>query len=383
MNNKTRQRLWTLISLIAIFSITGYPRQTAVEVVRDEIVENNVDKVEQYKLAKLQYRLLDFLSLRKIYSHDLKDARKNQDIHGRSVVRAGGWLIDRQIRKSTYKRGYANKKGEMVIPAVFDAAREFTGDYAVVKFKGEYGIIDKQGKVVTPFKFDYLYSHAILAEGGYIAARLDGKEGRTNLDGHIIVPFIYDSVESYSINRDYVIATKGDRQGVTDLDGKTIVPFEYDEILKHRENATIVEHKEDIGVVNRQNEYVSLINPRKSSDSIEAELDNDLFIENVAMLRFQDGDTERYCVVSRQGEILVSSQSTRHMKQRKIDNLCYSLAGIKVDNNRHKPTNYPANSPESEEKPYEHLFTDGLLQVYINGQVRYVNLAGETSNLGK
>ena len=377
MNRKIRQRLWTFASLIAIFSITTCIRQTAVEIVQDEIVENNVDKTQQYKLAKLQYRLLDFFSLRKIYSHDLKAARKNQGIHGLGVVRAGGWNIDRQIRKSIYKRGYANKKGKMVIPAVFDAARKFTGDYAVVKFKGEYGIIDKQGRAVTPFKYDYIYSHAVLAEGGYIAAKIDGKEGRTNLDGDIIVPFVYDAVESYSINRDYVIATKSDRQGVTDLDGKTIVPFEYDEVIKHRENATIVEQKEDIGVVNRQNEYVSLIDPSKSSDFLEAELNDDLFIENVAMLRFQDGDTERYCVVSRQGEILVSSQSTRHMKQHKIDNLCYSLAGIKVDNNRHKPTNYPANSPESEEKPYEHLFTDGLLQVHINGQVRYVNLAGE------
>ena len=377
MNQKTRLRLWAFGSLITIFLIFAYHRKTAIEAVRHKIVYQNVEQIQQYKLAKWHYHLVNLLSPRKIYSQDskkaTKDTKSDRSIDALTVVRTHNKNADKQIAKYSYK-GYADRQGRIIIPAVFDTAREFSRDRAVVKFRGKYGIIDRQGEIVTPFMFDYIYSYDILAEGGYIAAKIDGREGRTNLDGKTIVPFIYDSIESYSIKRDYVIATKDLQKGIANLAGKTIVPFEYDEILKHTADVTIVEKDEDIGVVNRQKEYVSLKDSR-NNNSIKA--NHDFFVEDVAMLRFQDGDTERYCVVNRQGEILVSAQSIRPIKQRKIDNLCRAITGIKVDNSKVKSANYPANSPKSQEKSYEHLFTDGLLQVYINGQVRYVNLAGE------
>lgn len=47
-----------------------------------------------------------------------------------------------------YKTGYINKKFKMVIPAIYEFARDFIGDLAYVKFENKEGYINKKGKWV-------------------------------------------------------------------------------------------------------------------------------------------------------------------------------------------------------------------------------------------
>ncbi len=49
---------------------------------------------------------------------------------------------------SSQKNGYVNTKGEVVIEPLFNPANDFKNGLAWVALKGEYGYIDKQGKII-------------------------------------------------------------------------------------------------------------------------------------------------------------------------------------------------------------------------------------------
>ena len=51
------------------------------------------------------------------------------------------------LNTKTMKYGYMNPKFGIEIPCEFDEAREFSGLYAVVKYKNEDAIVDREGNI--------------------------------------------------------------------------------------------------------------------------------------------------------------------------------------------------------------------------------------------
>lgn len=56
------------------------------------------------------------------------------------------------FKKSKY--GYINIKGEEIISCIYDEAKDFINGYACVRINKKWGVIDKTGKTIYPFKFD-------------------------------------------------------------------------------------------------------------------------------------------------------------------------------------------------------------------------------------
>ena len=83
------------------------------------------------------------------------------------------------------KWGYINLQGNLVIPAQFEGAHDFSEGMAAVSFSGKLGYIDRTGKLVVPVKFDEAQKFKdgrarvrIITEGyGYI-----------NKQGELVVP---------------------------------------------------------------------------------------------------------------------------------------------------------------------------------------------------
>ncbi len=53
------------------------------------------------------------------------------------------------------KYGYINSKGEVIIPAQFYSAGNFSEGLAPVRLKSTYGYIDTKGNFAIPSKYDY------------------------------------------------------------------------------------------------------------------------------------------------------------------------------------------------------------------------------------
>lgn len=71
------------------------------------------------------------------------------------------------------KWGYRNKKGEIVIPLIFDYACDFSDGRARVGKDDKWGFIDMNGNTVIPFIYDLAHDFS----EGLAAVLMDGKYG--------------------------------------------------------------------------------------------------------------------------------------------------------------------------------------------------------------
>lgn len=104
------------------------------------------------------------------------------------------------------KSGYFNTKGQIKIPLKYQLAESFDENYAVVKFGGNYRVIDTLGKELKTDQFDLIVGF----EGGLAAVMKNNKWGFINTSGKTVVPLIYDKTQSYSSG--YYIAQLRDEE---------------------------------------------------------------------------------------------------------------------------------------------------------------------------
>jgi len=106
---------------------------------------------------------------------------------------------------------------------------------------GRYGCVNSQGKVIIPFKYDYLRVYEELEEV-LLEAQKGKKTGIIDLDGKIIIPFDYSYIGIFICEGKVfwdAVNSALDKCGIIDLDGKIIIPFDYDETSIHEENEKV------------------------------------------------------------------------------------------------------------------------------------------------
>lgn len=121
--------------------------------------------------------------------------------------------------------GFVDKNLRNVISPTYDEVKPFKGDVAVVKIFRKYGLIDKTGKAITPFKYDEVENEGhswIIVKQGRI---LNWQHGLINNKGQELMPLDFDYI--IPVGNTVLIATKGDLCGLYDTLGKIIIPVEY------------------------------------------------------------------------------------------------------------------------------------------------------------
>ncbi len=129
--------------------------------------------------------------------------------------------------------GYKDSKGNIVIPAQYDSASSFYGDYASV-CTGEHkcGIIDKKGTVIIPMDYDY---SKVVGPDLFVLEK--GKEGLFDRNLNEILPFRYSRIKAFGGNHvavrelssDYANFALADSSGtfLTDYDYDTFSTYEF------------------------------------------------------------------------------------------------------------------------------------------------------------
>ena len=97
--------------------------------------------------------------------------------------------------------GYADRKGNEVIPCSFEYAGAFADGAAVVGDGTHYGYIDLEGNVIVPIEYDEAFG----AGYGLVAVEKDGKCGLLNYAGEVVVPLSYDSITSFEGGAAYAV----------------------------------------------------------------------------------------------------------------------------------------------------------------------------------
>ena len=134
------------------------------------------------------------------------------------------------VVKQNGKYGVINPDGECVLPIEYDKVDIDAPNVYRVKEGGCCGIIDKERKVLFPFKYRDL--GAFNEDNIAYAANDENIYGYVDITGNEIIPFVYKSAESF--DGDYAEVSMGrDSVGVINKQGETVVPLRYESVRIH------------------------------------------------------------------------------------------------------------------------------------------------------
>ncbi len=115
-------------------------------------------------------------------------------------------------------KGYIDKKGKEVY--TYKSAESFFEGLAVVgNDDDKNGVINKKGKLVVPFRYDYIGYF----EDGFADVESGGKTGLINSEGKEIIPTQYDF--AYALSKDLIVVERGKEKALFDKNGKIIASW--------------------------------------------------------------------------------------------------------------------------------------------------------------
>jgi hypothetical protein len=191
------------------------------------------------------------------------------------------------------KYGFANKKGEVVIPIAYDYSKNFK---STILFKNGFAVAEKNKK---QWLMDTTERY-IAAKGferiepfseGLAAIQKKGKWGYINAAEKIQIPCIYQSAGYFK--NDLAKVTKKDQVGFINKKGKMMIDFMYDEATDFNafgKNWSLVSRLGKVGIIDMMgNELIPC-----EMDEIKQEDTHLLRIEKDATVSYYDMQTANY-----------------------------------------------------------------------------------------
>lgn len=90
---------------------------------------------------------------------------------------------------------------------------------------GKWGFVNKQGKVVIAYRYDYCVEFSDAFKNGYAVVRIDAGRGVIDRTGKEIIPCLYEKIAPLGENGFSVVSDN--KMGYFDKSGKQTIPFEY------------------------------------------------------------------------------------------------------------------------------------------------------------
>ncbi len=140
------------------------------------------------------------------------------------------------------KYGCFDKKGNIIIPPIYERIHSFYKGIAAVELNGKLGFIDAKGKQIVPFK--YIYDEIFDWYGGLARVYMSGKGyGFVNDKGKEVIPCKYDEAEFF-VDGLCPVAKDG-KWGYIDKNGKVVIPlkFESAKTFAFNEQLALVKYK--------------------------------------------------------------------------------------------------------------------------------------------
>lgn len=216
--------------------------------------------------------------------------------------------------KSKSGQGYLNSRGREILQLdkEYDYCQNFDNmKYAIVRYKGKYGLIDKRGKeVLKPLYENMKYNTGLPYDSADIPNKSksnvyhiqkDGKVGLLNDKLEMIVKPIYDEISSFYNGFAYIV--KNSKYGFINTKGEVVISLEYDDAGVFSEGLAPVVSRGMWGFINIKNEVI-----------IDFKFTGNMspFVEGVAVYRKRNFRTskghyvgDKCGYINRKGEVII------------------------------------------------------------------------------
>jgi len=158
------------------------------------------------------------------------------------------------VRSDEGKWGYIDTKGNIVINPQFNEAGEFKDGLAVVEFDYKAGLIDKDGKyIINPQYYE------MAADGNMFMFTQDYKIGWCDKTGKIIINPQFEEALPFA-GGDLAAVMIGEKVGYIDKSGKIIINPQFDGGMPFSSGNALVVVGDKIGLIDKNGKY--LVNPQ-------------------------------------------------------------------------------------------------------------------------
>jgi len=169
-----------------------------------------------------------------------------------NMILVGSGNCDNNSDTESCRYGFVNSEGKEIIPTIYKSTSSFYNGFTYVQNDSLFAYITTNGKLITPFKYDYA---SPFCNEGFAIVMNDGKYGIIDSAGNEIVHCKYQKIgtNDYSI----VIMEYGlfcvetnNKYGIVNKKGIEIIPCIYDLVIPISEKAIIVRINKKWGVRN-------------------------------------------------------------------------------------------------------------------------------------
>jgi len=204
---------------------------------------NGIDNEIDYVLKSIKYTRLTKSGVL-LENGTLNTSYDDYRIYGKGLI---------TVRKNN-KEGLLNKKGEIIIPVIYDDLKPYANNMVEVKLDGKgRGLLDVKGKKIVPIG---RYKSLDVNPERVIVENSNRQKGVLSLNGEVVIPMgLYDRIYEESCKNGknhYLSVEKGGKSGAASLNGKIFVPCgKYDSFKVLDNNLTIIEMNKKKGLINR------------------------------------------------------------------------------------------------------------------------------------
>lgn len=175
--------------------------------------------------------------------------------------------------------GAINLNGEVKIPFIYSwlefdpatsnnyfiAAKPKNGNFDQILDNDKYGIIDKTGKVLVDFKYDYIFDNE--KNLNVYKVKIGDKTGYIDIKGNVIVPIKFNQINLF--NENLAPATiNGLDWGYINQKGETIIPFKYTKAKSFKNGYAVVCNDDKCGIIDKTGRIVIDIKYEQVNDEL-------------------------------------------------------------------------------------------------------------------